>query len=69
MINKFEGIQRKRWCWQDLRYYACVCLEGLEKTTRNFSQNMWPLFPDLNPERPEYEAGVITIRLRGEPNE
>jgi hypothetical protein len=45
-----------------LRYYPGICLEGLRKTTKCLGQDSWSLGQDLNPEPPEYEAGMLTIR-------
>jgi hypothetical protein len=43
-----------------LRYYPCICLDGLRKTMENLSQYSWSPGRDLNPASPEYEAGVLT---------
>jgi hypothetical protein len=40
-----------------------ICLEGLMKTTKIFSQDSRSWDRDLKPEPPEYEAGLLTIRF------
>jgi hypothetical protein len=50
MMN-WKGYERKRSC-PNFRY--CIFLEGLPKTTKNFSQDRQSLDRDLNPEPPEY---------------
>jgi hypothetical protein len=62
MMN-WKGCERKR-SWPNLRYYPSICLEGPRKTVQNLSQDSWSPGRDLNPRPPEYEAGVLTTRLR-----
>jgi hypothetical protein len=38
-----------------------IFLEGLRKTTKHLSQDSGPPCRDLNPDPPEYEAGVLTV--------
>jgi hypothetical protein len=45
-----------------LRYYSGTCMGGLRKTMKNLSHNDQSLGRDLDPGRPEYEAGVLTIQ-------
>jgi hypothetical protein len=59
----WKGCGRKR-SWPNLRYYSGICQERLRKTTKNLSQDSRSLGRDLNPGRPEYEAGVLTTRSR-----
>jgi hypothetical protein len=47
-----------------LGYYPCMFSGGLRYTTKTLSQGSRFPGPDLNPERPEYEAGVLTTRPR-----
>jgi hypothetical protein len=47
-----------------LRNNPVICLEGLRKTTKNFSQYSCYLGRDMNPGSPEYEAGVLATRPR-----
>jgi hypothetical protein len=47
-----------------LRYCLGICLEGLRKATKNLSKDTLSPGRDLNPELPEYEAGVLTTRQR-----
>jgi hypothetical protein len=54
-----ERCGRKR-SWINLRYYAGICLEVLEKTTKTLSQNRRSTGRDLNPGPPEYEVRVLT---------
>jgi hypothetical protein len=42
-----------------LRYYRGLCLEGLKKSTKTVSKDSRSPGPVLNPEPPEYEAGVL----------
>jgi hypothetical protein len=62
MLN-WKVFGRKR-LWPNLKYYLDNCLERLRKTTINLSQDSLSLGRELNPEPPEYEAGVLAIRLR-----
>jgi hypothetical protein len=57
MNNELEVIWKKR-SWPDLRYCPSTCFEGLRKTTARLSQYNRSPSRDLNPERPEYGAGV-----------
>jgi hypothetical protein len=43
------------------RYYSSIYVEGLRKTTKNHNQDSRSPGQDLNPGRPEYEAGVLTF--------
>jgi hypothetical protein len=52
MMN-WKGYERKRSC-PNFRYCTGIFLEGLPKTTKNFSQDRQSLDRDLNPEPPEY---------------
>jgi hypothetical protein len=54
---------RKR-SWPNLRYCHGIYLEGLRKTTKNLSWDSRSPGRDLNPGPLEYEAGVLTTRLR-----
>jgi hypothetical protein len=48
--------------WPNLRYYIGIYLEGLRKTTENFSKaNRYP-GRDLKAGFPECEAAVLTTR-------
>jgi hypothetical protein len=40
-----------------------ICLEGLRKTTKRRSESSQSCGRDLNPEPPEYKAGVLVTRL------
>jgi hypothetical protein len=40
-----------------------ICLEGLRKTTKRRSESSQSCGRDLNPESPEYKAGVLITRL------
>jgi hypothetical protein len=44
-----------------LRYYPRIRLEGLGKTAKPLQDSRTP-GPDLKPEPPEYEAGVLITR-------
>jgi hypothetical protein len=46
----------------NLRYYIGIFREGVRRTIINLSQNSQSLDPDLNPEAPEYRAGVLPTR-------
>jgi hypothetical protein len=46
------------------RYYPSICLNGLRKTTKNLSQYSQSPGRDLDTGLREYEAGVLTTRLR-----
>jgi hypothetical protein len=50
--------------WPNLRYYLGICVEGLRQTTEKLIQASRSPGRDLNPGCPEYEAGVLTARLR-----
>jgi hypothetical protein len=41
-----------------LRYNSSIHLEGLTKTIKNLSQDSQSQGQDLNPEPPEYKAGL-----------
>jgi hypothetical protein len=43
-----------------LGYYPGIRMEGLRRTTEDFSQDSQSLSRDLNPEPPEYEAGMLS---------
>jgi hypothetical protein len=45
-----------------LGYYPGIRMEGLRKTTEDFSQDSQSLSRDLNPEPPEYEARMLANR-------
>jgi hypothetical protein len=55
-----KGCGRKR-SWLNLRYYTSICLEVLKK---NISQDNRSPGRDLNPGPPEYDAGMLTTKLR-----
>jgi hypothetical protein len=59
----WKGWGRKR-SWLNLSYYPSIFLEGLRKTTKNFSQDTRSPGRDLNPGPPEFEAGVLTTQAR-----
>jgi hypothetical protein len=42
-------------------YYPSICLEGLNKTTKDISQNSQSLGRHLNTQ-PEYESGVLNTQ-------
>jgi hypothetical protein len=48
-----------------LRYYPSIFREGLNKTTKNISQDGRYLGQGLDPGPPEYEAGVLTTTKFG----
>jgi hypothetical protein len=50
---------------QILRYYPCILLEGLSKTTKTSVRIAGHRSRDLNPAPPEYEARVSTARSQG----
>jgi hypothetical protein len=60
-FNLFVGIQAQQDApTQDkdnLRYYHCICKEGLRETMKNVSQNS-------NSRSSEYEAGLLAARQR-----
>jgi hypothetical protein len=58
MMN-WKGCRRKL-SWPNVRHYTSICPEGLRKTTKKLSQDSWSLGQELNPELPEYDAGVLT---------
>jgi hypothetical protein len=59
MNNEFKRI------WKEaIVAYPGICLEGLRKSTKKLSQDSRSLGRDLNLSPPEYEAGVLTTRLR-----
>jgi hypothetical protein len=45
-----------------LRFHPSIHLDGLRKTTKNISQDIWSLDLDLNLGPPEYEAGMLTTQ-------
>jgi hypothetical protein len=49
---------------QILMYYTSIFLEGLEKITKNLSQDSRSPSRDLKPGPPEYEAGALTTQPR-----
>jgi hypothetical protein len=44
--NNDLGYSRKSWIY--VKYYASICLEGLWKTIKDLSLNIWSLGRDLN---------------------
>jgi hypothetical protein len=50
-------------CILVLRFYPCICLEGLRKNTENLSQVASPQ-AEIWTRTPEYEAGVFTTLPR-----
>jgi hypothetical protein len=59
MRRYWKGYGRK-WLWGNFRYYPCIRLEELRKTTKNISQDSWSQGQDLNLGPPKYEAAVLT---------
>jgi len=47
-----------------LWYYPGICLEGLRKTTKNFSQDSQHTGWDLSPGPPKYQTGMLTAQMR-----
>jgi hypothetical protein len=48
----------RKWSWPNLRHYPRICLERQKKTTiSQYSQSPGRV---LNPEPPEYKAGMLT---------
>jgi hypothetical protein len=46
-------------------YYSCICLDGLRNTAKkNITQHSGCTGQDSNPEAAEYEAIMLTNRLR-----
>jgi hypothetical protein len=58
---KLRGRKRS---WPNLRYYPGIFLEEQRNTTNILSQDRRSLDRDFNPGPPEYDAGVLTTRLR-----
>jgi hypothetical protein len=58
-----KGYGRKQ-SWHNLRYYPGICLEGLRKAMETLSQDSHSPGEDLNLGPPEYEANVLTTRLK-----
>jgi hypothetical protein len=59
----WKGSGRKR-TRHNLKYYPGIHLEGLRKTTEILTHDSRSPGRDLNPEPPEYEAGLLTTRPR-----
>jgi hypothetical protein len=59
----WKGFGRK-WSRPNCRYYTGIRLEGLRKNHEKLSQDSRSPGRDLNPEPPEYEAGVLTTQPR-----
>jgi hypothetical protein len=53
-----------KWLWPDLKCYPDIFLERLRKAIENLRQDSRSLGQCLNPGPPEYEAGVLTTKLR-----
>jgi hypothetical protein len=62
-MNNWKGCGRKR-SWPNLRYYHGICLEGVRKNTKTFSQDSRSPGRDLSQIHPIYEAGVLTTGPR-----
>jgi hypothetical protein len=62
MMNR-KGCGRKQ-SWPNISYYPGICLEGLMKSTEQFSQDGRSPGRHLNPAPPEYKVEVLTTRSR-----
>jgi hypothetical protein len=62
MVNNLERISK--WPWPTSRYYPSICLEGLEKISKDLSLDSRPPDLDLNLGFPECHSGVLTTRPR-----
>jgi hypothetical protein len=62
MMNRKECGRKQSW--PNLRYYPGICLGGLRKTTKKFSQDSRSPGSDLNTGPPLHEAGMLTSRQR-----
>jgi hypothetical protein len=60
MMN-WKRCGRKR-SWPNLRYYLCICLERLSKTSKNLSQDSLSPGQGLNPRLSEYEVGDTPVK-------
>jgi hypothetical protein len=60
---KSKGYGRKQ-SWPNSRCHPGICLEALKKATNDLCHD--DRFPgrDINPDRPEYEVGMLTARPR-----
>jgi hypothetical protein len=58
-IMNWKGCGRKR-AWCNLRYYPCISLEELSKSTKNFGQYSRSTGWVLNTGPPEYEVRAMT---------
>jgi hypothetical protein len=58
----WKGSGRKR-PWPNLKYYPCICLEILENTTKDLSQDIWSPDRDFNPRPADYEAAGVLPTL------
>jgi hypothetical protein len=59
-MTNLKGFGRK-WSWHNfkvLRYYHCICLERLRKTTKSLSQDSQSPGQDMKLRPPKNEAGV-----------
>jgi hypothetical protein len=63
MNDELEKCERKR-SWPNLRNYSGISLVRLRKTTKDLGQYNPSPGRDFNPGPLEYEAGMLTIRLR-----
>jgi hypothetical protein len=59
MVN-WREFKRKR-SWPIFLYYSAICLEGLRRTVKNFSQDTRSPVRDFNPGPPEYEELVCWL--------
>jgi hypothetical protein len=66
MMMNGKGLGRKR-SWPNLRYYAGIRLDKLNKPQKTTISIAGRRGRDQNPEPPEYEAGVLTTRPRRSP--
>jgi hypothetical protein len=56
--NESERSERKHW-WPNLRYSSEICLEGLSKIMKNFSQGIRTLDRNFKQKLSEYGAEVL----------
>jgi hypothetical protein len=50
--------------WPNLRHYSDIGVEGLKENREDLNRDIRSPGRDFNAGPPEYEAGVLTIRLR-----
>jgi len=62
VVKYVPKLQRTwKWLWPNFRHYSSICLEGLKKIMRYYSQKSRCLHQDVNEWPPEYKLKVSPL--------